>query len=229
MDRDLISVVTTCSRGKGCIAKRHIKKGQCLVREDAIALFKFNSAVSSPAGVVTLAANSDIRNVSHLCAQLLLAIDGGKLSVDDIYDRFCRPTDDMLRSTGSTVTGTHAYIDSCARSALAIHEHRRQQQRLGNAAAAASCITLDLCIGLMYRICCNVFTVALNNTNGDDAVAIGMYPDAALLNHCCCPNTVQSFRQTNSGFGYQIQIRANRDIFAGEELYISYLDIGEFN
>ncbi|KAJ1490191.1 hypothetical protein T484DRAFT_1665040 [Baffinella frigidus] len=48
---------------------------------------------------------------------------------------------------------------------------------------------------------------------------VGIYPLAALANHACLPNCVQTFK------GTAITIRAMREIPSGEEVTIAYVDV----
>jgi hypothetical protein len=67
------------------------------------------------------------------------------------------------------------------------------------------------------HVVCRISTNAHSiTTNTLDEVAIGVYPRAALVNHCCWPNAVASFD------GARVALHAITPIAAGEEVFISY-------
>ncbi|KAF0719269.1 Aste57867_1155 [Aphanomyces stellatus] len=76
--------------------------------------------------------------------------------------------------------------------------------------------TLETAATLFAQLNCNAFTVC---TLEHVPVGIGMYPEAALLNHSCAPNCIITFHKR------QLQIRAIRPIPSGEELTVSYIEL----
>jgi SET domain-containing protein len=54
----------------------------------------------------------------------------------------------------------------------------------------------------------------------------GIFPFAAMTNHSCSPNATHAWWPANDGGGggIHLAVRAVRDIDAGEEVTISYLD-----
>ncbi|KAG7375448.1 SET and MYND domain-containing protein 3 [Phytophthora boehmeriae] len=70
---------------------------------------------------------------------------------------------------------------------------------------------------LFGRVNCNAFSLANQVTN--EVVGLGLFPEGALFNHDCDPNCVVSF------CGQQMQVRTVRDVEAGEELTVSYIEL----
>uniref|UniRef100_A0A8D1DXD6 [histone H3]-lysine(4) N-trimethyltransferase n=1 Tax=Sus scrofa TaxID=9823 RepID=A0A8D1DXD6_PIG len=69
---------------------------------------------------------------------------------------------------------------------------------------------------LFLQVICNSFTIC--NAEMQE-VGVGLYPSMSLLNHSCDPNCSIVFN------GPHLLLRAVRDIEAGEELTICYLDM----
>lgn len=102
-------------------------------------------------------------------------------------------------------------------------------------------ITHYTCCLVLSRIACNAFTVVTNDpTDPTDIecrpIGIGLYKYASKFNHSCVPNAVQSFqydtynRSKHNKFdinSFYICIYANCDIYPGDEVSISYMDLGK--
>ncbi|RLO04684.1 hypothetical protein DYB28_010452, partial [Aphanomyces astaci] len=69
--------------------------------------------------------------------------------------------------------------------------------------------SLESVMTVFGQLNCNAFTVC---TPEQVPVGIGMFPDAALLNHSCAPNCILVFHKR------QLSIRAIRDVAVGDEL-----------
>jgi SET domain len=65
-----------------------------------------------------------------------------------------------------------------------------------------------------------------NANDDDDAIGVGIFHTSHYMNHSCDPNARQSFRLGNNNAGQlpQLCIHARRDISAGEEITISYIN-----
>lgn len=75
----------------------------------------------------------------------------------------------------------------------------------------------ELLVGLLSKLETNAFNIC----NGDlQPIGIGVYPSASLFNHSCRPNACAVFEGTT------LCISAVRDIAPGEEIVISYIDLG---
>lgn len=75
----------------------------------------------------------------------------------------------------------------------------------------------ELLVGLLSKLETNAFNIC----NGDlQPIGIGVYPSASLFNHSCRPNACTVFE------GTMLCISAIRDIAPGEEIVISYIDLG---
>ncbi|KAJ3330429.1 hypothetical protein HDU76_005717 [Blyttiomyces sp. JEL0837] len=73
-------------------------------------------------------------------------------------------------------------------------------------------------IDIFCKFTCNSFSIC----NGELVnVGVAVYPIASMLNHSCCPNCAIIF------YGADAHLRPMRDIAAGEELTISYIEIAE--
>lgn len=85
-------------------------------------------------------------------------------------------------------------------------------------AAALGGAPVDSCAAVVDKLLCNVFTV----TDAEMApIGVGLYLKASKMNHSCCANASQSFT------GQQLNIHSIRNIRAGEEVTISYIDVGQ--
>lgn len=69
---------------------------------------------------------------------------------------------------------------------------------------------------LFAKVACNTFSIC--NAEMQD-VGAGIYPSMSLLNHDCTPNCIIVFE------GKHLLLRAAKEIQAGEELTISYVDL----
>lgn len=75
----------------------------------------------------------------------------------------------------------------------------------------------ELLVGLLSKLETNAFNIC----NGDlQPIGIGVYPSASFFNHSCQPNACTVFEGTT------LCISAIRDIAPGEEIVISYIDLG---
>ncbi|KAJ0395574.1 hypothetical protein P43SY_000682 [Pythium insidiosum] len=74
-------------------------------------------------------------------------------------------------------------------------------------------------VRLFCRVNCNAFTVC---DDVNRATGLGVFPQAALLNHSCAPNCVVSFEAPA-----RARVRVIRDVQAGDELTISYVELFE--
>lgn len=73
-------------------------------------------------------------------------------------------------------------------------------------------------LDIISRISSNAFSI-VNDLNED--VGLGLYLQAAKFNHSCIPNLYQSFDHKR-----RIRFKTLRDVFPGEELCVSYIDLG---
>ncbi|XP_072298561.1 N-lysine methyltransferase SMYD2-like [Eucyclogobius newberryi] len=71
-------------------------------------------------------------------------------------------------------------------------------------------------LSLFSQVACNGFTI-----EDEELFHLGtaVYPDVALINHSCLPNTIITFHGTAA------EIRAVTDMKPGDEVFISYIDL----
>ena len=82
--------------------------------------------------------------------------------------------------------------------------------------------SLEGCVETLQKLECNAFTVVVRDLSS--TVGIGLYTTAAAMNHSCDPNCCQTFDLSSSS---KLFIRAIRNIQKGEEITISYIDVGK--
>eukprot|EP01129_Flabellula_baltica_P014030 TRINITY_DN6640_c0_g1_i1.p1 TRINITY_DN6640_c0_g1~~TRINITY_DN6640_c0_g1_i1.p1 ORF type:complete len:439 (-),score=59.87 TRINITY_DN6640_c0_g1_i1:3-1319(-) len=78
-------------------------------------------------------------------------------------------------------------------------------------------IDLNVILNLLCILKCNVFNIHDNEMRN---IGVGLYPNACLINHSCNPNTVPCFE------GEKVVLRAIRPISEGEEITVTYVEIG---
>ena len=79
-------------------------------------------------------------------------------------------------------------------------------------------VSQEVCVDIICKLSSNLFTITDDFQN---EAGLGCYPYAALLNHSCEANCIQRFDDDG-----RIVIRTVRDVAVGEELTISYIDVG---
>uniref|UniRef100_M4BP63 MYND-type domain-containing protein n=1 Tax=Hyaloperonospora arabidopsidis (strain Emoy2) TaxID=559515 RepID=M4BP63_HYAAE len=70
---------------------------------------------------------------------------------------------------------------------------------------------------LFGRVNCNAFSIANGVTN--EALGIGLFPEGALFNHDCDPNSIVSFK------GREMLVHVVKDVAAGQEITFSYVEL----
>ncbi|KAL6062168.1 SET domain-containing protein [Balamuthia mandrillaris] len=73
-------------------------------------------------------------------------------------------------------------------------------------------------LDLLCMLSCNCFTISTDEMN---TVGVGLYPQAALINHSCQPNCVSLF------VGASFHLRSIVDINEGDEITLNYVHIGD--
>lgn len=68
----------------------------------------------------------------------------------------------------------------------------------------------------------NVFT--LRDDSGKQSIGFGLYWTLSRVNHSCSPNALQTFRLGISGTLPSVQLTISREVEAGNEILISYID-----
>ncbi|XP_077408064.1 N-lysine methyltransferase SMYD2-B-like isoform X2 [Vanacampus margaritifer] len=71
-------------------------------------------------------------------------------------------------------------------------------------------------LGLFSQVSCNGFTIEDEELSH---VGTAVYPDVALINHSCDPNVMVTFN------GSRADVRAVKDVKAGQEVLTSYIDL----
>jgi len=80
---------------------------------------------------------------------------------------------------------------------------------------------IDRITGILSRIKVNAFTIT--DSNGE-SLGIGLYRTSHYINHCCSPNTRQSFLVGIAGCVPKLKLTSTTTIQEGEEITISYVD-----
>eukprot|EP00026_Physarum_polycephalum_P007780 Phypoly_transcript_07846.p1 GENE.Phypoly_transcript_07846~~Phypoly_transcript_07846.p1 ORF type:complete len:479 (+),score=56.38 Phypoly_transcript_07846:141-1577(+) len=78
-------------------------------------------------------------------------------------------------------------------------------------------IPINKIIDFLFLFSCNNFNISDGEMR---PIGVGLYPLAALINHSCSPNSVAVFE------GPRVYIRAIQNIKAGEEITVSYIEVG---
>jgi SET and MYND domain-containing protein len=112
---------------------------------------------------------------------------------------------------------TAAVQEKCAAWAAMLREFLRDGDSTAAAVAIERIPVLEVML-LLSKLELNAFTISDFDTR---PVGIGVFPRAALINHSCAPNATASF-EANTAY-----VRALRRIAPGEEVTVSYIDIGE--
>ena len=80
--------------------------------------------------------------------------------------------------------------------------------------------------GMLLELGSKILTNSFTICNGEgSALGLGLYPDAAIINHCCRPNLAQTFAYGHRGIPPGLFVTTCRDVVQGEELCIGYIDI----
>ncbi|XP_048392247.1 N-lysine methyltransferase SMYD2-A isoform X1 [Stegostoma tigrinum] len=71
-------------------------------------------------------------------------------------------------------------------------------------------------IELFAKVNCNGFTIEDEELSH---LGSAIFPSVALMNHSCCPNVIVTYKGTTA------EVRAVKEISAGEEIFTSYIDL----
>ncbi|XP_019729317.1 N-lysine methyltransferase SMYD2-B-like [Hippocampus comes] len=71
-------------------------------------------------------------------------------------------------------------------------------------------------LSLFSQVSCNGFTIEDEELSH---IGTAVYPDVALINHSCVPSVIVTFKGPNA------EVRAVKDMKAGDEVLISYIDL----
>jgi hypothetical protein len=141
----------------------------------------------------------------------------GDVAADELEDimELCVPPDDAPTSR-SEIDSCAALADSHAPPLLwdALHEMAKQARYYLPARMRAS---LDMGAELMGRACSNSLTV-YDEASGDE-VGVVVSASVAMFNHDCDPNATWALDEAGC-----LVVHATRDVRAGEEFCLSYVD-----
>uniref|UniRef100_V9KRM4 [histone H3]-lysine(4) N-trimethyltransferase n=1 Tax=Callorhinchus milii TaxID=7868 RepID=V9KRM4_CALMI len=74
----------------------------------------------------------------------------------------------------------------------------------------------DTLVQLFAKVNCNGFTIEDEELSH---LGSAIFPSVALMNHSCCPNVIVTYKGTCA------EVRAVKEINAGEEIFTSYIDL----
>lgn len=218
MIKDNIEIVTKPNKGRSVIAKYDILAGQNIINELPIVCIPYLHSTISGLSVTSGAFKYSDAEKELKMATVATKFDGSLCMLaaryfihslkdhdTDRYNMIRNHVDISILNTDNSVMES---LKECAKIML---------QLIKRSCRGVANVSLELCIDIIYKLSCNVFTI-VNEFFND--CGLGVYPLAAMINHSCIPNCIQHFNDEGV-----IAIRTMRNIKAGEEISISYIDI----
>lgn len=214
----MIDIIHTVSKGRCVVAKMPIPAGTVILEEDPLVCVPSSSSTLkglleasgahqlSPVELSLHAAAASRGNKKGFPSALLAA----RLLVMLRRPGAGQPLQAAYRQLVCHAPGDPKWLEGLEASAAIV-------QRLVAFQLSAYAVSLDECKEALCKLSCNAFTV----TSETITCGIGLYMAASAVNHSCDPNCLQSF-----GFAGRLTVRAVRLIPAGQEVCISYIDLG---
>ena len=225
-------------KGRLLVTRKYVKQGEIILIEKPI-VFEENHSYCNKSDIkaFNLATNNKIElfvsqsvisanqsfksSLSILLIKVILKVMNNELSIDQLNELSIGSISDETIPTSyhdrSRYMNDFSTIYESIKNALLRVLRKSQPMDIPN--TLPTWLTLETCYELYERLKFNIFTI-VDDYNID--MGIGLFLSAAIINHSCAPNAVQSFdRETGT-----IQFRALYDINVDEEVTISYIDIG---
>lgn len=204
-----IYVTETSNRGRCVVAKRDVPAGTCLLTETPYSIVPFRALIEDneinllPTAltskekhvIFTIPKNVNIHGCM-LASRILNKIADEKLifhesNISKLCSKKYEATDDKISPI------------------LTIIRWLLENELMYS---TSNCLTI---LGIISQ---NSFTITSAEMR---PLGIGLYLQASMFNHNCCPNAHQSFHHD------QLLIHTLRDIKRGEEISIAYIDVGK--
>ena len=225
-------------KGRLLVTRKYVKQGEIILVEKPI-VFEENHSYYNKSDIKAFNSINDIKtepfvnqsnisgnqsfksSLSILLIKVILKVMNNELSIEQLYELSIGSISDETIPTSyydriRHFDEFHVCYESIKNALLRV---LRKSQPRDLTSTLPTWLTLETCYELYERLKCNIFTV-VDDYNID--MGIGLFLSAAIINHSCAPNAVQSFdRETGT-----IQFRALYDINIDDEVTISYIDIG---
>ncbi|CAK4664596.1 unnamed protein product [Aphanomyces euteiches] len=209
-------------RGDGAVATRAIRAGTCILRSDPVVAVPLDMAITCAYCFAPGARRCGLCKVFHYCSRQCQLADWAVHSAEckylakHLHENPITPTLLMavrfLRNPSAMNAVSHL-VSNLQSHLLSQQEDYRTMSMLVmsvlTAIKSSNLPSIEAIMALFAQFNCNAFTLC---TLEQVPVGIGMFPDAALLNHSCAPNCILTFHKR------QLQIRTIRDVSRGEEL-----------
>ena len=209
-------VISSSSKGRMMVATEAIKSGHLVHRE-------LPTAYVPSYDVRSADANSKLYSPmerSMLSAAYQANGDQFKGYVVILASRLLTAAnnDELIRKNVEALCRSTPHSDLCDSSDIVASANILKRLLLGTSVQEYS---LGTCIEILEKLQSNAFSVV--DFDLTTIAGIGLYAQAAAVNHSCDPNCFQSFDILSSS---TLSIRSCRDIKKGEEITIAYIDVG---
>ena len=210
-----MEIKSCLSKGRTYVAVRTIEAGTCLLREPPLTAVLNASLSYQPASFVLSREEKVLfdafpRGVEPMAS--LLAIRTFNLLRNNSAANIERDIQSLCDSHPARRADYERGVEACAQIVM---------KELARTSSLAIKVSLPQVIQMLNRISLNAFTLTDETMQ---PIGLALYAKAAVFNHSCCPNATQSFDLSSTG--PILSIHANRNIHIGEEITISYIDVG---
>ncbi|CAK5046556.1 unnamed protein product [Aphanomyces euteiches] len=209
-------------RGDGAVATRAIRAGTCILRSDPVVAVPLDMAITCAYCFAPGARRCGLCKVFHYCSRQCQLADWAVHSAEckylakHLHENPITPTLLMavrfLRNPSAMNAVSHLVSNVQSHLPSQREDYRTMSMLVMSVLTAmksSNLPSIEAIMALFAQFNCNAFTLC---TLQQVPVGIGMFPDAALLNHSCAPNCILTFHKR------QLQIRTIRDVSPGEEL-----------
>jgi hypothetical protein len=189
-------------KGKAYIAKERLNKGTELLSEMPMVTVNLHLSGSiSEKEMKILNLFPELRKRSHAIILIIRFMDLLQISPFSylhLFQSYC--------SSSQRTRRFQQEIDQISQAIFTYYQHDQHQY-------------LNLAHGCVDYVLRNTFTISNFELQ---PIGFGLFARASIFNHHCAPNVHQFFHPDTG----QITLRTNRQISSGEELCISYIDLG---